>query len=278
MSASNAASYKPVWLTMCCSWYRHGSGCSIVSHAWEIEQMIAFWVPKAQLCTSSWVTNADIFSPSQRKCSDSASCRLGSGCFKRTNSARYLGTVRASLLAFRMSPLLAWPALGAKLGTYQANIGVFEKSCKSLWLFQAIPSLGANLELLRSLYPRKGNLTSRSLHSLKIISSIVPTYHYMVLHDEVDLLLQNPGNLWKLQSFVAQSSLHGWVAKHQASTSAWTMASATDCKWIKWTHQNTAHSWEWLSFCICTLKSACVRAMKYNQSLKYTSHQRQKNI
>ena len=75
---------------MCCNWCRQGSGCSLVSQACEMEQIIASWVPSAQFWTSSCVTNALWCLPSHLNISSSASCRLGRGRLERTKSARYL--------------------------------------------------------------------------------------------------------------------------------------------------------------------------------------------
>ena len=67
-----------------------GSGCSLVSQAWEMEHIMAFREPVAHSWTSSWVTSAVCAMPPEVNFRDSASCRRGSGCCASTNSARYL--------------------------------------------------------------------------------------------------------------------------------------------------------------------------------------------
>ena len=77
----------------------HGSGCSLVSHAWEIEHMMAFREPVAHSWTSSWVTSAVCVMPPEVNFRDSASCRRGSGCCASTNSAKYL--CKAQVLTYQ---------------------------------------------------------------------------------------------------------------------------------------------------------------------------------
>ena len=77
----------------------HGSGCSLVSQAWEIEHMMAFREPVAHSWTSSWVTSAVCVMPPEVNFRDSASCRRGSGCCASTNSAKYL--CKAQVLTYR---------------------------------------------------------------------------------------------------------------------------------------------------------------------------------
>ena len=81
-----------------------GSGCSLVSQAWEIEHMMAFREPVAHSWTSSWVTSALCVVPPEENSRDSASCRRGSGCCASTNSAKYL--CKAQVLTYQAQIIL----------------------------------------------------------------------------------------------------------------------------------------------------------------------------